>query len=55
VRGSDGFTHARLFSSNGGNRSDLFVSHLGRKNIDSVPWNFQRHKFRAAALCIGSF
>jgi hypothetical protein len=30
------------------------ISSLGRKNIDSVLWNFQWHKFCGATLCIGS-
>jgi hypothetical protein len=47
-------THAGLFSGHGRNGSDLFISSLGRKNIDSVLWNFQWHKFCGATLCIGS-
>ena len=34
--------------------SDLFVGHLGRKDIDSGAGNIQWYKRRGAFLCIGS-
>jgi hypothetical protein len=52
--GPHGFTHARLFTRHSRNSCDLFVGHLGRKNINSGPRNFQWYKRGCAFFSIGS-